>query len=127
MRKVPDTWWGAIVVVAVAAVGGVVYLGHHGASQPTAKLTSISCEWRQSRMYATATVKNTGSQQGNFDLRVYYALAEHRKQPMMTALAPVDARSSKTFSWGDSPLSYNVGERITSCTGSVALEPEDND
>jgi hypothetical protein len=118
--------FGIIAVIgALALAFGVAYLRHHGESQATAKVTSVICDWRHNRMYATATVKNTSSQQGNFDLRVYYALAEHGKH-WMTALAPVDAHTSKTFSWADSPFSY-TGGRVTSCTGSVALEPEGND
>ncbi len=117
--------FGIIVAVVVALAAAAVYVGHRGRSQATAKVTSVSCQWRHSRMYATATVKNTSDKQGFFDLRVSYELAQHGKQPMMTALAPVDARASKTFSWGD--LSGYTGEAITSCTGSVGPEPEGND
>jgi hypothetical protein len=117
--------FGIIAVIGALALAFGVAWRHHGQSQVTAKVTSVSCDWRHNRMYATATVKNTGSQQGYFDLRVYYALAEHGKR-WMTALAPVDAHSSKTFSWADSPFSY-TGERVTSCTGSVALDSEGND
>ena len=112
-------------VVAVATAVAVAYHARHASARATAKLTSLTCQWKHSRMYATAVVHNTSNRQGFFDLRVNYTLARHGEQPMMTVLAPVDPRSAKSFSWADT--SPHSGEPITSCRGSVQPEPDGSD
>ena len=115
----------AIVLVAIAAGMAVIAYGALRNQDPSAKVTGVSCRWQRSRMYATAVLQNTSSRQGFFDLRVSYVLSEHGKQPTMTALAPVDPHSSKSFTWGD--LNPYYGEPIKSCSASVHLEPDGND
>jgi hypothetical protein len=111
---------GAVVLgMVVAASAG--YAALTGGDRGAARLTGLRCEWHGAHLFASGTVVNAGTS-GRFDVAVSYRLVTHGAQPAMDAMVPLDAHSSKTFSWGEGDARYQ-GERVTACSGTVARDP----